>query len=97
MPAPGALAAAADKMSAAELQALVIELGLSRGLYSFYEGAPNTFGETFKKACVLHGVELSELRKVVKAARTTKLQQRSDRVSTAATDKAAKKGRARAA
>jgi ParB family chromosome partitioning protein len=68
-----ALAAAAEKMTAAELQALALELGLSRGLYTFYEGAANTFGDVFKRACELHGVDLAELRKTARSTRSEKL------------------------
>jgi ParB family chromosome partitioning protein len=67
-----ALAHVAEKMTAAELQALALELGLSRGLYTFYEGAANTYGEVFKRACELHGVDLAELRKTARSARAAK-------------------------
>ena len=60
-------------MIAAELQALALELGLSRGLYTFYEGAANTFGDVFKRACELHGVDLAELRKAARSTRSQKL------------------------
>jgi ParB family chromosome partitioning protein len=94
-PAAG-LARAAAKMTAPELQALALELGLSRGLYTFYEGAANTFGDVFKRACELHGVDLAELRKGARSARTEKLAARGARKG-ASDDKQEKKGRPKAA
>jgi hypothetical protein len=51
---PAASLAAAEKMTAPELQALALELGR---LYALYEGTANAFSEVFTRACDVHGVE----------------------------------------
>jgi ParB family chromosome partitioning protein len=74
-----ALAGAAAKMTAPELQALALELGLTRGLYTVYEGTASAFGDVFKRACELHGVDLAELRKAARSARAEKLAARASK------------------